>query len=99
MDALVIASFLSIFVNRIIEGIVSPIKKRFPDLDMWWLVYVSWVVGGVVGWASGINLLADYMPDVIIGRVMTAIVLGGGANLINDLFPGQAIELSAEIEA
>ena len=87
MDALAIALFLSIFTNRVLEAVVNPLKQKYPELDMWWLIYVAWVVGGFVGWLSGVNLLVDYIPSELAGRIMTAIVIGGGANLINDLFP------------
>ena len=42
------------------------------------------IVGLFVGLA-GVNLFADYMPDEIVGKVLTAIVAGGGANIIHDL--------------
>lgn len=86
MDAFTIAVFLSVFTNRVIDGFLAPIKSKFPDLDMWWMIYTAWVVGGLVGWLSGVNLLVDYIPSELVGRIMTAIVIGGGANLINDLF-------------
>ena len=86
MDVLAIALFLSVFTNRVIEAFVAPIKKRYVNFDMWWLVYVSWLLGGVVGWLSGVNLFAPYIPNPLAGQIMTSIVIGGGANLINDIF-------------
>ena len=86
MDLLVIALFLALAANRIIEGFVAPIKQKYPEIDFWWLIYVSWVLGGVLGWLSGINLFASYLPQELVGRILTAIVIGGGANLIKDIF-------------
>jgi hypothetical protein len=89
MPALVIALFLATVTNRLIEAVVAPVKKKFPQNDFWWLIYVSWVVGGVLAWLSGVNLFTEYLPGELAGRVLTAIVVGGGANLIADLFQGQ----------
>jgi len=89
MDSIAIASFLSMFTNRVIEAIAQPIKAKYPTLDMWWLLYVSWIIGGLVGWLSGVNLFVDYMPNELVARLMTSVVIGGGANLLNDLFSGE----------
>jgi hypothetical protein len=81
-----VALFLAIVNNRIIEAVAAPLKKKYPDLDTWWLIYVAWAVGGVLAWLSGVNLFADYLQAPLAGRILTAIVVGGGANLIADLF-------------
>ena len=89
METLSIALFLSIVTNRLIAAFTAPIKQKYPTLDMWWLIYVAWVVAGGLAWASGINLFDAYLPDPLIGRILTATVCGGGANLLNDIFkPG-----------
>ena len=88
MDVLTVALFLSVLTNRVVEAFVAPLKKRYPDFDMWWLVYVAWIVGGFVGWLANVNLFVAYIPSELAGRVMTAVVIGGGANLINDIFGG-----------
>jgi hypothetical protein len=88
MEQLTIAAFLSMVANRLVEGVAQPLKLKFPTLDTWWLVYVSWVVGGLLAYLSGINLFSAYISDYpIAGQILTAIVVGGGANLIKDLFP------------
>ncbi len=87
-SVLVAALFLALVANRIVEGVADPIRKKFPKLDLWWLIYVAWLVGGVIAWLAEINLFADYIPNVLAGRILTAIVVGGGANLIRDIFGG-----------
>lgn len=89
MPALVIALFLATVTNRLVEAVVAPVKIKYPDLDLWWLIYIAWVVGGVLAWLSGVNLFAEYLPGELVGRILTAIVVGGGANLIADMFPAQ----------
>jgi hypothetical protein len=39
----------------------------------------------VLVWLSGVNLFVEYIPNVLIGQALTAIVAGGGANLLHDL--------------
>lgn len=91
MDAAVVALttalFLSGVTNRLVEYIVVPVYDKF-DWDKFSILYVSWAFGGLVVGLSGVNLFGAYLPDPIVGQVFTAIVAGGGANLINDkLFP------------
>jgi hypothetical protein len=86
MEALSAALFLSVANKAIVDWIVGPVKKKFPNLDMWWLVYVALVTGGVIGWISQANVFAAYMPDVLTGRILTAILVGGGSSLIHDIF-------------
>ena len=89
MDLLVTASFLALVANRLIEAVVQPVKQRYPALDLWWLVYVAWLVGGALSFAAGVNLFAPVLPTLapLAGQVLTAVVVGGGATLISDLFP------------
>jgi uncharacterized BrkB/YihY/UPF0761 family membrane protein len=88
MNELTIAIFLAVVANRIIEAFVAPLKNEFPEIDFWWLIYVAWVVGGLLSWFAGVNLFAPFVPtlDPLIGRVLTAVVVGGGSNLLADLF-------------
>lgn len=91
MDVLVIALFLSLAANRIIEALVRPIKEQLAaagkEISWWWLIYVSWIFGGALAWLAGLQLFAVYLPEYpIVDQVLTSIVVGGGANLINDIF-------------
>lgn len=87
MEALTIALFLSVVANRITEYIVKPVKVKFPNLDLWWLIYPTWVVGGVLAWLAGVDLFAAYFPGAgLVGRLLTAVLVGGGSNLIADVF-------------
>jgi hypothetical protein len=91
VEPLVIAVFLATITNRLVEAVVAPVKQKYPSLDLWYLIYVAWVVGGLLAWLSGVNLFAEYLPSELAGRILTAIVVGGGANLIADVFgPRQA---------
>jgi len=87
-EMLAIAIFLSMVANRLIDALAVPIFERYA-LDTFWLKYVSWVVGGALVGLSGVNLFVAYLPNEVVGLVLTAIVCGGGANFINDLFGGK----------
>lgn len=86
METLTIALFLSVVVRSFLDYIAEPIRTKFPTLDLWWFNYLAIVVGGVVGWLANINLFAGYFDNVLLGRVLTALLVGGGAKLINDAF-------------
>jgi len=86
MEALSVALFLAIANKAIVDYLVEPVKKKFPDVDYWFLVYVALVTGGFVGWISQANVFAAYIPDVLAGRVLTSILVGGGASLIHNVF-------------
>lgn len=89
MENLATALFLSIAANRVIEAVVAPLKAKFPQLDMWWLVYAAWVVGGALAYFAGVNLFESFFSDPTVGKLLTAVVVGGGSNLIADVFKGQ----------
>ena len=87
LDAVFPLAVLLAVVNRaIIDYLAAPIRQKFPDHDLWYLVYISFVVGGVIGWLSGVNLFSEIstMP-LVLGRILTAASIGGGANLLHDL--------------
>lgn len=85
-NPLIKALFLSLLVNRIVEGIAQPIRKQWPNLSLWWLIYVAWIVGGLLAFLANINLVPDLFPDPLVGRVVSAVIIGGGANLIKSIF-------------
>ena len=92
MDAFITASFLSLAANRIIEAVVAPVKLKFPKLDLWWLMYMTWMLGGALAYVSGLNLFAAPLPGLapVVGQVLTALVVGGGSNLLHDVFQRKA---------
>jgi len=86
MEELSAALFLSVANKALVDYLVEPIRKKFPSLDMWWLVYVALVTGGVIGWLSQANVFAPYIPDLLTGRILTALLVGGGSSLIHNIF-------------
>lgn len=73
-----------ILANRLVDMLITPLFEKY-GLDKFWLKYVAWGVSGVLVAFSQVNLFVDYIPNVTVGLVLTAIVAGGGANLLHDL--------------
>jgi len=85
IQAVVIAAFMATVANRLVAGLVTPIWEKL-NLDKFWLMYVAWAVGGGLVWITHVNVFADFVPDPLTGQILTALVSGGGANIIHDLF-------------
>lgn len=93
MDVLSTAVLLSVLGNRLVAGLITPLFER-KKWDKFWLMYIAWGVCGVVAALGEVNLLADVLPERIwgvlsgrvVGIVLTALISGGGANLIHDVF-------------
>jgi len=91
------ALFLVFVVNRFTAGAITPIFDKF-KWDKFYLMYVSWVVGALVVFLADINLFAAYLPAnvEIIGRLLTALLAGGGANILHDITDNQKPAPAAE---
>lgn len=85
VSALATAVFLSVVANRLVEGLIVPLFDHF-GWDKFVVMYISWVVGGLIVWVSGVNLFVAYIPNPVVGQILTALVAGGGANLLADIF-------------
>lgn len=87
------AVLLSVLGNRLVDGLITPVFDRF-KWDKFWLKYVAWALCGLFAGLGEVNLLAGVLPEVIwgamsgrvVGIVLTAVIAGGGANLIHDVF-------------
>ena len=84
-EPLAIALFLVLVNERLVSWFITPLFEKFA-VDTEWLKYVALVTGGVIVFLSGVNLFVAYMPNPLVGRVLTSIVAGGGSNLLYDTF-------------
>ena len=75
---------MMILANRLVAALATPLFERY-GWDKFWLMYPAWILAGVLVWLTGVNLFAAYIPNVLIGQILTAIVAGGGSNLLHDL--------------
>ena len=75
---------MMVLANRLVAMLVTPIFDKY-SLDKFWLAYPAWILAGVFVWLTGVNLFALIVPNPLIGQILTAIVAGGGSNLLHDL--------------
>lgn len=90
-ELLAIVIGFMVLSNRLVAALVTPIFDKY-NLEKFWLMYVSWVLAGVLVFLADANLFEAYIANPMIGKVLTAVVAGGGANLLHDL-TDQASEL------
>lgn len=75
---------MMVLANRLVEMLVTPLFDKY-NWDKFWLMYPAWILSGVLVLVTGLNLFGAYIPNELIGKILTAIVAGGGANLLHDL--------------
>jgi len=82
------ALLLGVVNMSIVDYLAEPVRKRYPKLDLWWLLYVALGTGGAIGWFANINLFADMIPTMepLAGKILTCALIGGGAKLMHDIF-------------
>lgn len=80
-----IAIGLAVVAKALVDGLAKPLKERYPTLDTWWLIYVAWAIAAALVFASGFNLFDRWVYNEMLGRAVTAVVVGGGSNLIHDV--------------
>ena len=73
-----------VIANRLVAALITPIFDKY-ELEKFWLMYVAWIFAGVFVWLTGVNLFESVIPDPLIGQILTAIVAGGGSNMLHDL--------------
>jgi uncharacterized membrane protein YkvI len=86
LTPLVVAVLLAVTNSEIVDYIKKPIERKFPKVDLWWFIYVGLATGFIIGWFANINLFAGVVDESILGRILTAILIGGGSSLIYKVF-------------
>lgn len=86
-DILKAALLLAVAAKAIVDYLAEPVRKKYPNLDMWWIIYPAFVIGGAVGYIADINLFETVAPGLVgvAGRILTACVVGGGSSLIHNV--------------
>lgn len=75
---------MMVLANRLIAALVTPLFEKY-GWDKFWLMYPAWIVSGLFVWLTGVNLFAALIPSELVGKILTAVVAGGGANLLHDI--------------
>ena len=91
---------MMVLANRLVAALVTPLWDKY-GWDKFWLMYPAWILAGVFVWFTGLNLFATFIPNELIGKILTAIVAGGGSNLLHDLTdkPSNLIAVFNALEA
>jgi hypothetical protein len=87
MDTLLQVGFLVVLVERVVAAFITPVFDKF-KWDKFILIYIAWLLGALLVFGANINLLEKLIPTLppIVGQILSAIVAGGGANLLHDVF-------------
>lgn len=93
-----IAFLLAVANKAVISYLAEPIKQKFPDLDLWWITYVAFGTGVLIGFLSNVNLFEATGLVGLSGRILTACVIGGGASLIHDIFDHEDVKRTVTTE-
>lgn len=86
-----------VLANRLVAALITPLFDKY-GWDHFALMYIAWVIAGVFVWLSGVNLFTAYIPNVLIGKILTAVVAGGGSNILYDLTDRPAAEIWVPLE-
>jgi len=86
MEIIASVTFLAVANKAFVDYIAEPIRQKYPDIDLWWLMYVALVTGTLLGWFAVGDLFSDYVTDPTVSKALTALTVGGGTGIINKLF-------------
>ncbi len=74
---------VAVIANRFVAALFDPIIEHF-KWDRKWLMYIAWVIAGLLSWALKVNVFINSVESPVIGIILTAIFAGGGANIFHD---------------
>lgn len=85
----VLAAFLAFIVERVIEWLVAePLEHYFPDLDRFFLRYVAFAGGAGLSWVVALNIFAELPIPSLVGKILTAILIGCGLEVLHEVVNG-----------
>ena len=83
-QSIAVVLFLAILVERLVEYFAVPIFTAL-GIARSWLLYVALITGLLIGIPARISIFAPGLFGDTLGVIITAILIGGGSNLIHDL--------------
>lgn len=89
LSTLAIALALATANERLIEWFVAPLFEKF-KWDTLFLRYIAGVTGFLICFFGKVNLFTDFVPNVLLGLILTALFVGGGSNLVHEVFSNSA---------
>lgn len=89
-EALALLVTLAGILNRVVEYTIGTAFDKIEKLKpfRWALMYLVLALGVLSAFQFDLDMLVIFdFPASGLGRILTGIILSGGANLINDLWP------------
>jgi hypothetical protein len=83
IPVLAAAAAIALVLMKLFEALLSPLWEKL-KLDPFYKLYVTILLGGALGWFTGLNGFPGFAP-VEIGRVLTALAIGVGPSFLYDL--------------
>lgn len=98
-EVLLMILAMSLAIEGLIEAIFKPLLLKL-KIDTWWLFYVAFVIGALVGWFSKKNAFTGWFEEALwLGRLFTAAACGAGPSYLYKLIDnGQAARLPVKIK-
>lgn len=87
MNAEVLATIvaMSLAVQGFVEIFFKPLLLKL-KIDTWWLLYIAFPIGFLIGWFSQLNAFTIWFPNVVwLGRIFTALACGAGPSYLYNL--------------
>lgn len=97
---LTMAFFLALVVERTIEFVIRPLLENAVKAFGWDVAkvglvvpYIAAICGGLLSYGFGLDLFAGMAADAglepaaWLTRLLTAVVVSGGSNLLHDIWP------------
>lgn len=75
--------FLAGINKAVVDMILEPVKKKFPQVDLWWGVYINILTGVGLTLLTNVNAL-PMVENVLAGKILTGLFVGAGAKVIHD---------------
>lgn len=85
MDPFGLAVLLATVNKALLDFVVAVIRCKWPGADLWWFDLVSLVTGAALGWFAQVNVLTGVVADPTVGRIVTCLMVGAGANVLNEV--------------
>lgn len=92
VEELASALLLATTVKVFLDYVATVIHRRLPEVDLWFFDFIALAIGGVLAWFANVDVFAEFLPAAPAWetRLLTAVVIGGGATLINSIFGKQS---------
>lgn len=90
VQVLGVAVLAAAVIKLLVDHLFRPVEENVPAADdWWWKPYVYLVIGGALGWFTELNGFPELWPRVPeIGRALTALLIGGGPELVRMIAEG-----------